>query len=75
MIGIRFSGRHYGQRLNYAALTGRTHGRTDQYRRTSNKPLPKGGRPHMAKNGCLACRERLLLMDVERTVRYTETVA
>jgi hypothetical protein len=30
MIGNRFSGRHYGQRLNCAALTGRTHGRTDQ---------------------------------------------
>jgi len=61
MIGIRFSGRHYGQRLNYAALTGRTHGRTDQYRRTSNKPLPKGGRPHMAegveKVGCRVTRE------------------
>ena len=67
MIGIRFSGRHYGQRLTYAALTGRTHGRTDQYRNTSNKPLPKGGRPHMARSGCLARRESLPLCPQERT--------
>jgi hypothetical protein len=30
LVGTRLRGRHHGQRLMCAALTGRTHGRTDQ---------------------------------------------
>jgi hypothetical protein len=48
LVGTRFRGGHYGQRLMCAASIGRTHGRTDQSRKTFKSPFPKEGRPHMA---------------------------
>lgn len=41
LIGTHLSGRHYGQRPICAAQTGRTHGRTDQPRTTSNNPCQR----------------------------------